>query len=683
MMKEYSLDFSGQSGVPSQWGIDLNTVVACFSKQTNGVDGVQLMPDRRRGVFNVTAFTSDAVTALEGFRLSLEKYGKSFEIPLRVKTRKSNTAVWVTIRETCEGPMRDLPNSFFDDIINKYGATIIVSTRRRKFRGTSIYNGQREALVELGANHLSRHHQWTDDQGERHNWFLQYRNQPFHCRRCNEEWHEDGRCPRRVTRQREEKLEGQQKYVFVGTSMLRLATDTQTTRFDAIPGAKIGNIANHISNDAAILPHAEVLVVVAGQNMGGDSIGAVKQAAASQAKELAKVMEPYHADKKLFVVDPSAGPGLEGERGDETRFLRAEMRRCAERAGAAYISLESLIFDDDDIHADGVHFSGSGTNKFLAAIRDHIHSSIGVDILGDFSVSAQPYSAIKRNHYKVGCSRCTFMHLGTTCPPLEATGDEVTAEEAVVTNAEVVVSADPVSSAEAIVNSIISDCNATPSSSKKKKKKKNQQSVPQLRLNDISPPEDMVQVSPGRQPTEERLLGASPDLAASAAAASAAATPSSSLHLDVTPFLTPAATASSTPSSAASASTAPSSTAPSSAAAALAAATAAAQRSMAAVVASKPAVVLPVDPRSRSTSQKRNHDGVSDRSRSESAKRVRSLQEVEIARNAKSLLELGCTIKRQKELFAGLSGNELILKQLEYMKRAVTLNPSLGKKGGK
>ena len=54
--KEYTLDFSGKSGVPSQWGIDLEFVADLFGKQTKNVDGLQLTPDgRRRGVFSVVA----------------------------------------------------------------------------------------------------------------------------------------------------------------------------------------------------------------------------------------------------------------------------------------------------------------------------------------------------------------------------------------------------------------------------------------------------------------------------------------------------------------------------------------------------------------------------------------------------------------------------------------------------
>ena len=70
--------------------------------------------------------------------------------------------------------------------------------------------------------------------------------------------------------------------------MLRRAVNTDKVRFDCIPGAKIGHIANHIDNDVSILPKAEVVVVWAGANMGGDSVAELKVAATAQSEMLAQ-----------------------------------------------------------------------------------------------------------------------------------------------------------------------------------------------------------------------------------------------------------------------------------------------------------------------------------------------------------------------------------------------------------
>ena len=74
--REYTLDFTGKSGVPSQWGINLDFVSQLFGLQTKGVDGLQLTPDgRRRGVFTVVALNDEAATFLSSFSLKVEKKG--------------------------------------------------------------------------------------------------------------------------------------------------------------------------------------------------------------------------------------------------------------------------------------------------------------------------------------------------------------------------------------------------------------------------------------------------------------------------------------------------------------------------------------------------------------------------------------------------------------------------------
>ena len=77
-MKEFTLDFSGKSGVPSQWGINVQQVVKWFHQQIGDMDGVQLVSDRRRGVFNIMALTQQAETLLSSFELKAEKAKPSF-----------------------------------------------------------------------------------------------------------------------------------------------------------------------------------------------------------------------------------------------------------------------------------------------------------------------------------------------------------------------------------------------------------------------------------------------------------------------------------------------------------------------------------------------------------------------------------------------------------------------------
>ena len=254
--KDFSLDFSGLSGVPSQWGINVDQVVKLFHQQTSGLQGTQIIADRKRGVFNVTTLTKEAAATLSSFKLVIEKGGKRREIPLKERRRRLKPAVWASINRTCDDEMRDVPNSYFDQLLASLGAIVVEPTKRRKYRGSNVLNGQREVLIEVGEKHIDRQQRWTGEtEGESHDWFITYRGQPFQCRNCDD-WHQDGNCPKWTNKKGRgtEKKDEKHKYLFFSTSVLRRAVDSKTTRFDCIPGARIGHVANHVNNDATILP---------------------------------------------------------------------------------------------------------------------------------------------------------------------------------------------------------------------------------------------------------------------------------------------------------------------------------------------------------------------------------------------------------------------------------------------
>ena len=181
--REYTLDFSGKSGVPSQMGINIEFVSRLFGQQAKGVDGIQLTSERRRGIFNVVALNTEAATFLSTFVLKVEKKGTpTVNIPLREKKRRGKPAVWIKFYGTCEGDMRMLANATFDDLLRESGVDVITPTRRQRYReAPSVFNGVREAFVEIGAEHVPRHQEWMSDDGVVHQFRIIYRGQPFDC----------------------------------------------------------------------------------------------------------------------------------------------------------------------------------------------------------------------------------------------------------------------------------------------------------------------------------------------------------------------------------------------------------------------------------------------------------------------------------------------------------------------
>ena len=624
IFKTYDLDLSGQSGVPSQWGLTLPLVVALLGKQLDGLDGVQLVADRiRRGAFEVTAFTQEAVNRLSSFKLKVSKEGRDFEIPLKEKT-SGKKAVWISINGTTWGKLAALPHSYFDDVLKECGVdTIKVETRRRYYRGFKVLNGQREALVVLGDKHIERQHYWTDDEGKDHGWWLTYRGQPYSCRKCEGKWHEDGNCPK--WEKRDDANGGQQKLLVFSTSFLRHAKDTKDVRYDCVPGAQVGHIGNHIVNDATILPNADVVVVAAGQNMGGDTMEVTKEKMKAQGKVLVRALKPYSEDKKVYLVDPAIGEAKEGDEDeDEQRFLRAEMRRLATEAGGKFIPMDDLNLEEDDMD-DEIHLSERGTRRFLMEVRDFIRADIGKDVFGDIATSSRDYAGQRLRHYKVGCPKCTFLHEGPTCPKQSAEDDEENdSGDGDGDNNDDDDATKPLEPQEEDDETDDNDNNSSTSSRSSRKKKRNAakrlQQQQQQETSDASP--SVTDTQAGLQ-----AVVATPthDLASSFAAAVAS---------------TPAST---------------------------------------------PARKLPAAPgaRARSTSSKRGSDG--EQSRSDSLKRQKMAEtelETAINRNREHLIGTGMAAKQQMAMWKGLKGVQLLKKQTEMISK-VNADPNMFRKGGR
>ena len=224
-------------------------------------------------------------------------------------------------------------------------------------------------------------------------------------------------------RKKEQKSwEGQQKCFFVSSSLLKLASDTKQTRIDAIPGAKIGHISNHVNNDATIFKQAETLIIHAGANMEMGTIEKSKPHIEAQAEELEQVLGEMGEEKQVFIVDPICGPLIKEAPGaDHWAIVRSRLKKTAKKIKANWISLNNVKWvAEEDTAADGVHWSMSGTQKVMEFIAVRVKEVTGKEIMEGMTIQERPYAGISRAHYRVGCHRCTRHHDGRECPPLTA-----------------------------------------------------------------------------------------------------------------------------------------------------------------------------------------------------------------------------------------------------------------------
>ena len=416
----FVLELSGNSGIPSQANIGQREIIKWMSQQARGHERHLLVRNHQnRGSYLVQTSKDDTAAFLKTFQLEVNWSGKTYRVPLK-PALPNKPRFWVRMFGTCDGEFYSADDATFDRMLEDAGFTIVTPTSKNRHFGSQIENGMRSAQVIRGDQHIGREHVWYDSQNQGHKWYLQYQGQPHRCTRGCNTFHEDGKCEAWERKKEQKSWQGQQKCYFVSSSLLRLASDTKQTRVDAIPGAKIGHICNHVNNDATIFKQADTLIIHAGANMEMGSVEKSKPHIEAQTKELEQVLGELVDEKKVFIVDPICGPLVKEAPGsDHWAIVRSRLKKCANKIKANWISLNDLKWvAEEDTAADGVHWSMSGTQKVMEFVAARVKEVTGKEIMGGMIIQERPYSGISRAHYRVGCHRCTRHHDGRECPPL-------------------------------------------------------------------------------------------------------------------------------------------------------------------------------------------------------------------------------------------------------------------------
>ena len=413
------LDLSGNSAIPSHYRIGIHEVTKWIHQQSKGFTDVQLTRHYNRGAFIIQTGNEETAKFLASYQLEIKVNGVRHLVPLRRKVPdmdKTRIKFW----QTCKGGIARVPNKYFDDILEAAGCIIDEPSFKSTYKDTTVYDGNRLAYVKRGPDHIERNHEYTDDNGRVFQWRLDYEGQPFYCFKGCGIFHEDGKCPKWEKMKERRANDGQQKCYIAASSLFRLASDTKTTQVVAIPGAKIGHIANHVNNDTKMFEKAEVLVIAAGSNMDRGTVEASKPFVEDQAKELVQVLKPMAETKKIFIVDPLPGRlNKEESAGHHWAMLRQRMKKVAKEAKATWVSLEAVDWNpEEDVGEDCVHYTAAGTKKVLEAIGAKVKEVTGVDLLLDMEVQEKPYAGVFNGHYKFGCPRCTKVHQHGRCPEL-------------------------------------------------------------------------------------------------------------------------------------------------------------------------------------------------------------------------------------------------------------------------
>ena len=416
---QFKLDLSGSVAIPSQLRYETRDVIKLMSAQAPDIKDCIFIRDKNRGVFNLQTTHKDSAIFLETFCLKVIHGGQTYEVPMQKRLPRT-PSVWVKFWFTMEDEFATVPDEYFDDILEGAGFTVAEKTKKGRWGESNYMDGNRSARCFRGTEHLDRNQEWEDSKGNVLRWQIRYDGQPYNCFKCSV-FHANGKCPKWVKMADRDKWSGQQKCYINSSSLMRLAADTKMVRVDAIPGAKVGHIANHINNDTTMFRQAEVLAIHAGANMKMGTVEETKPHLEFQAKELETIVKPLvESQKKVFLIDPVPGKlDKEDANGHLWAMVRSRMRKVSKETKSTWVSLENIPWKpEEDLEEDGVHYTKTGTHKVLSALAVKVKEATDIDIMDGMSLSDKPYDGIYRGHWKYGCYRCTRIHERGICPEL-------------------------------------------------------------------------------------------------------------------------------------------------------------------------------------------------------------------------------------------------------------------------
>ena len=163
---QFLLDLSGNAGVPSQAKIGQREIIKWMSQQAKDHSKHLILTNHfNRGCFLIQTSNDRAAEFLRQFKLEINWNGKTARLPPS-PTVQNKPRMWARMYGTCNGNIANVPNEYFDTLLEEARFVIIRSTEKRTHYNSNIGNGQRSALVVRGNQHIEREPEWADEEGQ-------------------------------------------------------------------------------------------------------------------------------------------------------------------------------------------------------------------------------------------------------------------------------------------------------------------------------------------------------------------------------------------------------------------------------------------------------------------------------------------------------------------------------------
>lgn len=316
-----------------------------------------------------------------------------------VSTRQLNQGTLFTLYDCTQGPWEAIENTIFDECVKSLG-TITKLTEHQKFRGTTVFNGNRYFCMIPKAD-MPDSVIIPDPQNANmsHKVRLGYKGKAYFCARCQEK--HVGQCPAKSEFYEAQKIRATATITktILSDSTLRQADVTGlAANITCMSGGRVGNVAHMLLDSPDIANQKEVIIIAGVNDITNDNedreqfLKTVEEGVGQIHRNLAG------RDSRLTMVAPPLPSNASSLRCVKLRDYDKLLLGLSHNDDFPFTYLQTK---DLGIHMDGYHPTVDGTKVLLTAI----HGVVPMINNDKFIVCDRLYQGVA-TAYKYGCLSC-------------------------------------------------------------------------------------------------------------------------------------------------------------------------------------------------------------------------------------------------------------------------------------
>lgn len=358
----------------------------------------------------------------KGHKLEFKVQGKKYELELETTLPqrgfprtggRSREGLLPTFQKAGQKKFNNIPNSYFDKLLQDVGLEVIKPCEKQKIRGQEIFNGNRYAVITVPENHniipdsLPVKDPGT---GAHHQLRISYKGQARYCGRCCKR--HVGQCPaleefyRAKTERDRMAKDGEVSVKIVSDSTLRHA-NTLGLRADVMcmSGAGLGQVAQATLDD----PNAKnSTIIIAGANdIKNKSYETEEEFAQSVQTSVRKIeaMVTDHPENSFVLVSPNPikddyTPENEKETARKN-YVHKVMEDLAEKENINNVQVQGVIFEADETG----HPTIAGTREIISQLSNCAHRVPELVWHEEYATSERAYWGVE-SIFRYGCNHC-------------------------------------------------------------------------------------------------------------------------------------------------------------------------------------------------------------------------------------------------------------------------------------